>query len=257
MKILILGFGYLGKYAAELFKSEGHEVTITSRLPKQGGSPFPLLFWNEATAENFLDDFDYLLFAAGADSPQAYEETYLRNSEKISHAALKSARLKQIVYTGSCAVYGDHRGAVVNEESTLKPSQPNHHILIKTESTLLDIPSCAVAILRLGEIIGPGRMPLDRLRKIQGLTLPGSGDSPANFSPVEQILKVLEYSLNNRLQGIFNVVSDDHPTRRHLYASLAKSHGLQPPQWDPSLSTPHGGNRIVSNNKLETLLKLI
>ncbi len=94
---------------------------------KTGWRPFSQYYpWNQNTPDNFLDEFDYLLFSAGADSPHSYEETYLRNSQKIAHAAMQSTQLKQIVYTSSCAVYGDHGGAFVNEESELK--QPKQTI---------------------------------------------------------------------------------------------------------------------------------
>lgn len=253
MNILIIGLGYVGKAFALRLKKQGHHVTGTTRHPDKAAHLQPyvdqVLIWNDKTPKTFLDGFDVVLLSAAPDSTSNYEETYLKNAEKIAQAAAFSSTTQQILYTSSTSIYGDCNGAQVTEETSPAPKNRQGEILLATETALLQssVPCC---ILRLGEIIGPGRELSERLAKMQGTPLPGTGENRVNLSPLEDIVNALLFAMENRLSGIYNVVADFHPTRKELYLEIAKKKGLKDPVWDPALPSLHGGNRIVSSQKL-------
>ncbi len=256
MRILILGPGYVGSELAKTLKAPGHPVAATARTQEKAEALTSIvdqvLPWNEATPANFLDPYECLIFTAAATSytPENYVETYLKNSQKIAQAATTALNLKQIIYTSSTSVYGPGNGETVTEESPLKGPQ----VLIDTEKTLLAIPKKAVCILRLGEIIGPGRTLEDRLKKQGEKPFPGTGDKPVNLSPLEQSISAVQKAIDLKLAGIYNAVSDLHLPRKAVYKAIAKDLNLPEPTWDPSLPTHHSGNRIVSGDKLNNLI---
>jgi len=67
--------------------------------------------------------------------------------------------VRQLIYTGSYAVYGDREGAWVDEASPVAPPTRMVKILCETEQVLLSASSddMSVCILRLGGIYGPRR----------------------------------------------------------------------------------------------------
>lgn len=261
MKILILGPGYVGMSLVDILKSEGHQVDVTARSQEKADAIRHLvnevLMWDETTPSNFLDPYECLIFTAAGKppfTPDIYREAYLKNSQKISHAAATALNLKQIIYTSSTSVYGPGDGGIVTEESPLQATSPQATILIDTEKTLLAIPKVNVCVLRLGEIIGPGRSLEDRIKKQGSTPFAGTGENPVNLSPLDLIKEVVEKAIQLNLAGTYNTVIDYHPPRKTLYAQLAKDHNLPEPTWDPSLPVYHSGNRIVSSELLNKSL---
>jgi len=84
--------------------------------------------------------------------------------------------VRQLIYTGSYAVYGDREGAWVDEASPVAPANPNGQILCETEQVLLSASSddMSVCILRLGGIYGPRRELVKYL--VEWLVRPGNGE---------------------------------------------------------------------------------
>jgi nucleoside-diphosphate-sugar epimerase len=257
MKVLILGTGYLGSHAAQRFKELGYHVTGTTRSKEKVShvlkSCNDYLLWNQETPSEFLNGFEILLFSAAPDQTTPYDDVYLKNSLRIKKAAEASPTLKQIIYTGSTSVYGDHQGALVTEETALKPANDSQRILCETEEVLRSIKSCSVCIFRLGELIGPGRNLVERLDKMRGRSFPGTGDSITNFSPLEDVINAIVFAVEHSLNGTFNLVNDLHIKRKELYRQIADQQGWPVPTWDSTLSSPHGGNRIVNSDKIKAL----
>lgn len=257
MRILILGTGYLGSHAALHLKKLGHHVTGTTRSSDKAVHILKTcddyLLWNQDTSPHFLNGYDLLIFSAAPDQNAQYEEAYLQNSLRIKAAAEASPTLKQIIYTGSTSVYGDQGGAVVTEKTPLKPMNDSARILCDTEEVLRSIQGCHVCIFRLGELIGPGRSLVDRLDQMRGRSFPGTGESITNFSPLEDVTQALSFAIDHQLNGTFNIVNDVHVTRKDLYLEIAQKQGWPAPTWDSTKPSHHGGNRVVSNEKIKNL----
>ena len=65
------------------------------------------------------------------------------------------------------------------------------------------------------------------------------------------VAAALDYALRHHLEGIYNVVDDEHPSRKDLYKQISHHCHLRTIHWDPELTSMHGGNKRVSNHKIK------
>lgn len=253
MNILLIGYGFLGRAASRVLRQAGHLVTGVTRspekLPQLKKELERALLWNEETYLEAFYNHDACLFCAAPDERGDYESAYYQNALRILTATLKYSRLKHVVYTGSFSVYGERGGEEVDETSELRPSTPEASILVKTEEAFLKSPkSC---ILRLGELIGPGRTLEMKIRSRLSNPFPGTGENIAHLSQLSDAVRGIQFALEKPLFGIYNLCSDMHPTRKELYDQITAYCKLPPVKWDASISSPHGGHRLVNNQKIK------
>jgi len=107
-----------------------------------------------------------------------------------------------------------------------------------------------VCIFRLGEIYGPKRETEERVKKMAPGPFPGDGKMRVNISHIDDIIGGICFAMTNQLNGTFNLVSSEHPTRKDLYDKICKRHNLPLVRWDIATKSPHGGNRKVSSGKI-------
>lgn len=261
MKIAIIGCGYVGSALALKLKEAGHYITATTRslskIPflKSLADDVVTLQGNDLNSlTHLLRDQEAAILTIAADSQDSYESTYLQTAKNFTKAVSQARQLSQIIYTSSASVYGDHQGQIVHEETPLSTKLPTGHILIETEKILLNLSSKErqVCILRLGEIYGPGRQIVDRLRQMNGKPLSGDGCSMTNLIHLEDIVNGINHALTKPLKGTFNLCNDTHILRKRLYAQICTDEGIAPVYWDPSKPNIHAGNKLVSNNKIKS-----
>lgn len=258
MKVGIIGCGYVGQAIALRWKQEGHTIAVTTRNPEK--APFleslthHVHVLKEGTLNHFLSKQDAVLVCVAPGASSDYRSTYLDIAQQIKAHIQQPTDLKQIIYTSSTSVYGDHQGAWVDENTPIVPAHEQARILHKTEQALL---SCAsshlnVCILRLGEIYGPGREISKRLQRMQFQPFAGTGESYTNLIHLTDIVEALNFSLQQRLEGIYNLCNDFHVPRRQFYEQLCQQEMILPIQWDPTKTNRHAGNKRVSNQKMKT-----
>lgn len=251
MKILILGCGYLGKAVTTHWVQKGHIVTASTRSPERLPELLKLTphvtLLPKGSWKSLLSEQDVILISVAPQKGENYRETYLGTVQKVLREGNPNSR---ILYTSSTSVYGDHTGKVVTEDTPPQPLTENSTLLLNTEELLLQNPF-RTCILRLGEIVGPDRMPLDRVKKMEGKEFPGSGLSPVNLSPLPDCVEGLTFALENNLTGVYNLCYPLHMPRKELYTKIALTHSLPPPCWNPTQISPHAGDKIVSSAKIE------
>lgn len=238
--------------AGESLRLKGYQVTGTTRSPdklswireKLGAA----VLWTDDTFQTAFENQDLILFTAAPSTSSDYTSTYLENAERIVKAFKAHPELRQVIYTSSTSVYGEHAGESVTEETFPKPLNPQTEILLKTEQHLLSLPT--TCIFRLGELIGPNRSLEGRLRRMQGAPLPGTGQSITNFSPLSDVVRAIHFAIDHSLVGLYNLCSPLHVSRRELYELIAAAKKLPPIIWDPHLSALHGGNKRVVSQKI-------
>lgn len=250
-KIAILGCGYVGKACAERWKASGHVVTAATRRSERLEQLAPLssrqiLLREEKAYRALLLQQDHLLIAVAPDPGKSYEETYLAAAERVIRNI--SSSLQQIIYLSSTSVYGDHQGNWVDEETIARPCSSQALILLQTEELLHRHLSPSLCILRLGEIIGPGREISLKLRSLP--SFPGTGENWTNLIHLEDLVSLIDFVFRKNLTGVYNACSDLHIPRKELYEKIASKNQLAPPRWDPSRCSPHAGNKRVSNAKI-------
>jgi len=114
MHHLILGYGYCGYYLAKELLNQGQSVTAVSRhldkklkLSQLNHIAYDL---NQGFQWMKPDSIIYYLIPPPS---QGIEDVILRNF--LTHSSIKA---KKIIYFGSSAVYGNHHGEWVDEESS-------------------------------------------------------------------------------------------------------------------------------------------
>jgi nucleoside-diphosphate-sugar epimerase len=259
MNIAIIGCGYIGEVLSIQLQSAGHQVSVTTRSADKAARLsrfFPdvhILYGNDKAAlTDLLKEKQVLFLCLSADHPKVYRETYLETVQTLESILSTHHQVVQLVYTGSTSVYGERSGQLVDENTTISPARHTSQILADTEKLLLAMqtPSRSVCIFRLGEIYGPERSIANRLHKLRGRCLPGTGDQICNLIHRDDVVAALIFAMKQRLTGIYNLVNDLHLPRKELYRQICTDENIPLVQWDPLLPSLHGGNRIVSNAKI-------
>ncbi len=260
MNAAILGCGYVGKAVAQLWMSQGIDVTATTTSPERVEDLQKI-----ATAVQVVDGSDpegitallqgqdTLLICVGAGRQANYEETYLNTAKTVVSVLDRAPDLKQIIFTSTYSVYGNYEGAWVREDDTAKPATGNGRIMTQTEKTLMDAatPERNVCIFRLGGIYGPGRELAKIYGRAAGQTRPGSGHEASNWVHLDDIVGAIAFAQTHALSGIYNLVQDEIPTGHDLIDRVCTAHNLEPVQWDPSQPSARPYNVRVSNQKLK------
>ena len=258
MKIGILGCGYVGKALLSQFKQTGNQVFATTRKSERVAelgsiSHHVHLLKQEADYIAFMKDLTILIICVAPDSSSDYRSTYLGTIKQVTQLLSKSPSLQQIIYTSSSSVYGEYQGEWVDENTTCKPLNENGQILLEAENQLLNAMTdhLNICIFRLGEIFGPGRLIEQRLKNSTRKFYPGDGNQYTNLIHLEEIVQAIDLAIQKQLRGIYNLCNDFHMTRKAFYEMLCDKFNIPAIQWDKELSSPHGGNKRVSNQKLK------
>jgi nucleoside-diphosphate-sugar epimerase len=156
--------------------------------------------------------------------------------------AVGTGDLDCLVFTSSCAVYGNRSGLVVDEEMPAQPSTRYGQSKVDAERLLLDAAGRGVParIARLAAVYGPGFpfMLVDQI-KAGKARLPGEG---RNFVPtihVDDAVQALRRIADAGQDGrIYNVADPDPVTLKAFYTQVHKAVGGKPvwfwSTWVPS-----------------------
>ena len=153
-----------------------------------------------------------------------------------------------LLYTSSTSVYGNQKGAQVDETSQRNPLSEQSEILSEVEDVFLAAATnmLDVSVLRLGGIYGPGRSLEQRAKRMSQKILRGSGQEVTNHIHLQDITSGIEFCITHHLKGVFNLVNDAHPTREQLYRHL----GAKTLHWGNEAMQPVT-NVVVSNAKIK------
>ena len=139
---------------------------------------------------------------------------------------------QRFTYISTTGVYGDHRGAVVNEETPVNPGSAHAAKRVAAERALVDWAArsgCAVVILRVPGIYGPGRLGVDRIRARQPV-IRNEDAGPGNRIHVDDLVACCMAALDeNTPAGIYNVGDGDHRTSTWFSNEVARQAGLASP----------------------------
>ncbi len=136
---------------------------------------------------------------------------------------------QRFVYLSTTGVYGDCGGAVVDEDTPVNPGSRLSKPRVAAENRLRDWAvesDCAVVILRVPGIYGPGRLGLDRIR--EGVpVLEESHANPGNRIHVDDLASCCIAALSEDVPaGVYNVGDGDHRTSTWFSDEVARQAGL-------------------------------
>ncbi|MBE9118787.1 SDR family oxidoreductase [Lusitaniella coriacea LEGE 07157] len=260
--IAILGCGYVGTALARYWQKQADlTITATTTTPEKIANLEAitdralLLKGNNAEGlKTLLQGQEIVVVSVGTRGKASYEETYLKTAQTLVSLLPQFPSLKQIIYTGSYAIYGDRKGQWVDETSPPSPANPNGEILVQTEQTLLNLATnhCKVCTLRLGGIYGEGRELAKIYAPAAGTTRPGTGEEASNWIHLDDIVGAIEFVRQHQLQEIYNLVDDSHLTTGELLKKVLHKSNLAPVTWDSSQPSRRPYNAKVSNKKIKT-----
>jgi nucleoside-diphosphate-sugar epimerase len=146
-------------------------------------------------------------------------------------AAIGPARPSLLLYTSTTGVYGDTGGATVSEDSPVAPANDRARRRVAAEAAAQAW--CAerevrCVVLRVPGIYGPGRLPLDRLRRREPALRPEDA-GPGNRIHVDDLVSACVAAIERPVRGIFNVTDGNPASTTEFLQRTAAIAGLPPP----------------------------
>jgi len=135
-----------------------------------------------------------------------------------------------LIYISTTGVYGDLRGAVADESTSLNPSSPRARRRASAEEITrvwCHEHSVRRVVLRVPAIYGPGRLPLDRLRSGEPTVI--ESEAPIiNRIHVDDLVNACVAVANNaNARGVYNI-SDGNELTMTAYLNRVAMHAQLP-----------------------------
>ncbi|MBB3225485.1 nucleoside-diphosphate-sugar epimerase [Luteibacter sp. Sphag1AF] len=250
--ILVAGAGDVGGRAAALLAASGHSLWALRRRPVADSGDGIRWIQADLASPDTLRQLPRVSHVIFAPTPDARDEAAYRSVfvDGLRHllAALNPETLQRVIFVSSSAVYGDHAGAWVDEDTPPAPPGFNGAVLLEAEQVLASshVPS---TVLRLAGLYGPGRTQLFQALRDGKVRVPREQRTFANRMHVDDAAAALAHLLTMDDPDPLYVGVDDAPLAiDELYDYLAGLLGVPPPAEGPG---PHGvGNKRLSNARL-------
>lgn len=264
MKLMIFGCGFSGMAIAKAFAAEGASVGGTTRSRDKRDQ------LHAAGIDGHIFDGESLspeLMAAMHGATHLVQSIAPReNGDPLVNIAGSSLQtlmpqLQWIGYLSTVGVYGDHKGAWVDEETVCVPVSGRSKERLEAEQAWSDLGTAlnvSAAILRLSGIYGPGRNAFVNLERGTARRLIKK-DQVFNRIRVEDIGGSALFLSQRKLGGIYNVTDDLPGPPQDVIVEAAHLMGVEPPaeqafetaELTPMARSFYGENKRVSNAKLK------
>lgn len=273
IRLFCFGFGYCAEALAVSLKGPACRVAGTVRgkdklaaLAKSGVDGF--VFDGSmpfGDADKALHGVTHILMSA---PPDAVGDPVLRHHRDDIVAALPS--LRWLGYLSTTAVYGDHGGGWVDEETALAPTSDRARRRVDAERAWLDLQKShgvPVHVFRLAGIYGPGRNALVDARRGQAHRIQKPGQVFSRIH-VGDIVEVLAASMARPYPGrIYNVCDDEPASSEDIVVHAHRLLGLTPPpsvKFEDATATMsemarsfYADNKRVRNDRIKRELNVV
>lgn len=234
----ILGTGWLGLALAKELKND-YQVKVSIRdvekekqMISEGLTPYLLDENNFGNLETLLNsDFIFINF------PPTKSKDYLGFLEKIYSNINQD---NKIIFVSSTSIYSDKEG-VYTENSLLSDSDSS--LVYKAEEL---IKAKTDVIFRCSGLMGYNRV---AGKYFAGKTL-DSEDSKVNYVHRDDVINATKFVIKNDINGVFNLCSSFHPSKKEIYTYNARKFGFNEPIFKNKKSY---ANRIIDGSKIESL----
>jgi hypothetical protein len=266
MHTVIFGCGYSGTAIATSFSGPQDTVVGTTRsaekrdaLETQGVRSF--LFDGEALDPYLVEEMGKATHLVQSIAPGQAGDPLIRLAG--ARIGTMMPNLQWIGYLSTVGVYGDHKGAWIDEQTSIRPVSARSVERVAAEDGWMaigDALGVPTAVLRLSGIYGPGRNGFCNLdkRTARRLVKP---NQVFNRIRVEDIGAASLFLADRNLGGIYNVTDDEPAPPQDVVAEAARLMGIEPPpetpfetaELSPMARSFYGENKRVSNAKLKAL----
>jgi nucleoside-diphosphate-sugar epimerase len=257
--LLVLGYGYTAAALAKRLLPQGWQIIGTTReadkLAAMRAEGVEALFWPCDLTQACARATHILASAAPDENGDPFLQT--------ARSQIEASAAEWLGYLSTTAVYGDHAGAWVDEDTPVTPQSLRAVLRVLAEKQWLAL-SPPAHIFRLAGIYGPGRGPFQKVREgtARRIIKPGQVFSRIH---VEDIALALEASLNQPNPGrIYNVCDDDPAPPEDVIGHAAALLGLPVPpevpyeaaELSPMARSFYGESKKVSNARLRHELRV-
>lgn len=251
-RVLIAGCGDVGTRVTLMLRDAGVEVwgLRRSNVPLTTGITLLQANLTDANSLRHLPErIDQVVYLPTPDTRDrlAYRQVFVEGLQNLLQALDKRA-LQRILFVSSSAVYGEHNGDWVDEDTPAEPLGFNGEILLEAEQ-LLGTSGHSTTVLRLAGLYGPRRTGLfERLRsgRAQVRTEPPFW---SNRIHVDDAACAIVHILGLSDPAALYLGVDDTPLPiAQLYGEIALKLGAPKPVEGPA---PQGiGSKRLSNARL-------
>jgi nucleoside-diphosphate-sugar epimerase len=234
--VLIVGCGYVGRRLAHALQTE-YQVTATTRSAERAAA------LKGAGIEASILDLDRV--RSSSQIPERLDQAaifYLAPPPGSGESDLRLDRFFQIatvppqtfVYLSTTGVYGDTKGALVDESTPVRPITDRARRRVSAEEMVrvwCTERHVRRVVLRVPGIYGPGRLPLERLRKAEP-TLREEDAGVTNRIHVDDLVAACVAAVRNpEARGVYNVTDGTaHSSTQFLDRVAAIAHLPAPPR---------------------------
>ena len=217
--VTITGCGYIGKRLARQLLAKNIPTTgIVSSTSSQAECRQQNLSCEILDLDNPQDNIDltnHRVVYLAPPPPNGNKDTRIA---RYLHAIGNHPPVK-FVYISTTGVYGDCKGAWIDESHPLNPKADRAHRRVDAEQQVLQFckhHGIPFTILRVAGIYGPGKLPVARIKS--GQPIVREQDSPfTNRIHADDLVHICEKALlNPAITGIYNV-TDGHPSTMYEY----------------------------------------
>ena len=236
MRLLVYGYGFVGRATARRMAAQGWDVAATWRDPEaakamRAEGVEPLLAEDKQAIAERLADVQAVLV-----TPPPGPEGCPALQVLVPALAKAGAFPDWIGYISTTGVYGDRRGGWVFEDSRLAAQSPEGARRVAAERDWLEVGrgmGLTVTVHRLPGIYGPGRSAFDRLREGRAKRYDAPGHVVGRVH-VDDVAAGLAASIARpRAGGIYNLVDDEPAANSVVIAHAATLLGLPEPPLTP------------------------
>ncbi|MBD9374128.1 SDR family oxidoreductase [Rhizobium sp. ARZ01] len=266
MRLLVLGAGFSGRAIAQAFMLAGFSAVGTTRSPdKQVALAVlgiePLLFDGEAISAELASVMEGATHLVQSIAPGKNGDPLFRPGTKPVGDLMPN--LQWVGYLSTVGVYGDHKGAWVDEDTPIHPASTRSVERVEAEERWLAFSEqCGlpVAVLRLAGIYGPGRNALRNVEEGTARRLIKK-DQVFNRIRVEDIGGSALFLARGGHSGVFNITDDEPGPPQDVVAEAARLMGAEMPpevpfetaELSPMARSFYGENKRVSNARIRSL----
>ncbi len=234
-RFIIVGCGYTGQRLLPALSALGPVIATTSAAPSSaaliaaGNDARPWDLDRAAAMPLAAEEVDGSIMACLFPPPRTSD----RDTRMQQLLTSLAAQPRRIVYVSTVGVYGDRQGERVTEDTVPQPQTPRATRRLDAETRLRAYCSqndVEWVILRVPAIYGPGRLPVERIRRgIPTLTEAQAG--PGNRIHVDDLVLacVAAATRPQAANRIFNISDGDPLSTTAFIAIVARLSGLPTP----------------------------
>lgn len=258
--VSVMGCGWYGLPLAIRLVRSGFQVKGSTtredkllKLRKFGIEDYLIEFTpnlnSNQSVEGFFDaDVLVLTIPPGIRSGSPASKYLLMIGNLLPH--ILGSTIRFVIFISATSVYADLNRNVNENDAGHGDVPENGKALLVAEKIFQARDEFKTTILRFGGLYGPERNPVKHFAGKSDIINP---DSPTNLVHLEDCIRVTERVIRKKaFDQVFNVVCDEHPSRKLYYTEAARILGYAKPMF--TSSSEEYPWKIVSNKHLKETL---